>query len=86
MNKKFRLALLHDWHKNQPERVIDFTRYDLPAREPADASPEKPIKDWSLINRINQKGLRPQDKPILLKELEKDEKDLIYHYYPNLES
>ncbi len=84
MNKEFRLALLHDWHKNEPERVIDFTRYDLTTHEPADASPEKPIKDWSLINRINQKGLRPQDRPILLQELEKSEKELISRYYPDL--
>lgn len=84
MNKKFRLALLRDWHKNTPERVIDFTRYDLPAHEPADATPEKPKKDWSLINRINQKGLRPQDKPILIEELKNDEKDLVFSYYPDL--
>ena len=84
MNKEFRLALLHDWHKNQPERVIDFTRYDLHAAEPKDPSPENPIKNWSLINRINQKGLRPEDKPILLNELQKDEKDLINRYYSDL--
>lgn len=66
MNKEFRLALLRDWHtKNSPAYVIDFTRYDLQAHEPADPSPEKPAKDWSLINKINQKGLRPQDKPVL---------------------
>ena len=84
MNKEFRLALLRDWHKNQPDYVIDFTRYDLPATEPKDPSPEKPIKNWSLINRINQKGLRPQDQPILIKELGKDEKDLINRYYSDL--
>ncbi len=84
MNKEFRLALLRDWHKNEPEHVIDFTRYDLPAHEPSDATPEKPIKDWSLINRINQKGLRPQDRPILLTELKLSEKELISSYYPNL--
>lgn len=83
MNKEFRLALLCDWHKNTQERVIDFTRYDLPAHEPANATPQKPIKDWSLINRINQKGLRPQDTPILLKDLRQDEKDLISDHYPN---
>jgi len=84
MNKEFRLALLRDWHKNEPEHVIDFTRYDLPAHEPEDATPEKPIKDWSLINRINQKGLRPQDKPILLSELRQDEKEMISRHYPDL--
>lgn len=84
MNKEFRLALLRDWHKDGPDRVIDFTRYDLTAHEPADPSPQNPVKNWSLINRINQKGLRPQDKPILLRELEKAEKDLIAKYYPEL--
>ena len=85
MNKEFRLALLRDWHtKNSPAYVIDFTRYDLQAHEPADPSPEKPAKDWSLINKINQKGLRPQDKPVLIDKLEKEDQDLIRKYYPEL--
>ncbi|MBS1665406.1 MAG: DUF3863 domain-containing protein [Bacteroidetes bacterium] len=84
MNKEFRLALLHDWHKKTPEMVIDFTRYDLAVREPGDATPAKPIKDWSLINRINQKGLRPEDKPVLLRELGEEEKRLIFKYCPEL--
>lgn len=84
MNKSFRLAMVRNWQQNTPEKVIDFTRYDLPAKEPEDPSPEKPVKDWSLMNRINQKGLRPQDKPTLLKDLRKDDKDLIAKYYPEL--
>ena len=85
MNKEFRLALLRDWHtKNSPAYVIDFTRYDLQAHEPADPSPEKPAKDWSLINKINQKALRPQDKPVLIDKLEKEDQDLIRKYYPVL--
>ena len=36
------------------------------------------------MNRINQKGLRPQDQPILLKDLNKEEQDLIARYYPEL--
>jgi hypothetical protein len=83
-NKEFRLALLHDWHKNTPEKVIDFTRYDLPAHEPQDATPKDPIKDWTLINRINQKELRPQDTPVPIQELREDEKKLIFRYYPDL--
>jgi len=83
-NKEFRLALLHDWHKNTPEKVIDFTRYDLPAHEPQDATPKDPIKDWTLINRINQKELRPQDTPVPIQELTEDEKKLIFRYYPDL--
>ncbi len=84
VNKSFRLALLHNWHKNTPEEVVDFTRYDLPAKEPKDPSPENPITDWSLMNRINQKGLRPQDKPVLLSELNMEEQGLIAKYYPEL--
>jgi len=84
MNKKFRLATLRDWHFDTPEKIIDFTRYDIPASEPGDPSPDKPIKDWSLMNRINQKGLRPQDKPMLLKELNHEEQTLIAAYYPEL--
>jgi hypothetical protein len=84
MNKEFRLALLRNWHKNTPEMVIDLTRYDLKATEPADPSPERPVKDWSLMNRINQKGLRPQDAPILITQLSDEEKGLIHKYYPEL--
>jgi hypothetical protein len=84
MNQDFRLALLRDWHAGTLEQVIDFTRYDLPAHEPADPSPEKPIKNWSLINRINQKGLRPEDRPVPLSELRAEEKVLIARHYPEL--
>jgi len=84
MNKQFRLATLRDWHFDTPEKIIDFTRYDIPASEPGDPSPDKPVKDWSLMNRINQKGLRPQDKPMLPNELNREEQTLIAKYYPDL--
>jgi hypothetical protein len=84
MNKEFRLALLRDWHQNSATKVIDFTRYDLPAKEPADPSPAHPAKNWSLINVINQKNTRPQDKPRLIKELDKHAQDMIASYYPEL--
>jgi hypothetical protein len=84
MNKKFRLALLRDWHRDEPQRVIDFTRYDLHAQEPGDADPQHPVKNWSLMNRINQKGLRPQDSPRLLSELSGEEKGFICRAVPGL--
>jgi hypothetical protein len=84
MNRSFRLAMVRNWQLNTPELVIDFTRYDLPAHEPADPSPDNPIKDWSLMNRINQKGLRKQDRPIPLADLGNDDKNLIAKYYPEL--
>ena len=84
MNPHFRLALLRDWHFDTPRKVIDFTRYDLPAREPADPSPERPAQDWDLMNRINQKGLRAQDTPVLLKELSEEDREFIYGVLPGL--
>jgi hypothetical protein len=77
MNRQFRLALLRDWKANGPELVIDFTRYDLKAQEPSDAQSDKPSRNWSLMNRINQKHTRPQDKPVPLVELLPEEQCLI---------
>ena len=79
MNKDFRLALLRDWKPDGPERVIDFTRYDLKAQEPPG-----PGRNWSLMNRINQKGLRPQDKPIPPAALPEEDQALIRRRYPEL--
>jgi hypothetical protein len=84
MNRSFRLALVRDWHFNTPYQVIDLTRYDLPAQEPQDASPQHPVKNWSLINVINQKGLRPQDKPRLLKELTPGDLEMVLAVLPDL--
>lgn len=72
MNERFRLALLRDWEKDSPEKVIDFTRYDRPAKEPQDLG-----RNWSLMGEINQKVTRPQDKPLLLEELSADDRELI---------
>jgi hypothetical protein len=80
MNKDFRLALLRNWQQNQPERVIDFTRYDLPAREPQELT-----RNWSLMNRLNQKGIRPQDRPLSFDELSKEERQIILGRYPEME-
>lgn len=84
MNKDFRLALLRNWKDDGPEKVIDFTRYDLPAKEPADPEPDSNSRNWSLMNRINQKGTRPQDEPIALSELTGEEQALIRRHYPEL--
>jgi hypothetical protein len=64
--------------------VIDFTRYDLPAKEPADPEPGGHSRNWSLMNRINQKGTRPQDKPVPLESLDEDDRALIRRHYPEL--
>ena len=77
MNPLFRLALLQS-------QVIDFTRYDLQAREPADATPDEPTRNWSLMNRINQKCTRPQDKPVPLKALAREDLAMVLERYPEL--
>ena len=77
MNKDFRLALLRDWQANTPQKVIDFTRYDLEAHEPVDPKPGQHTRNWSLMNRLNQKGVRPQDKSIPIGKLNADEQEII---------
>lgn len=84
MNRDFRLALLRNWNTNSQEQVIDFTRYDLPAQEPSDASPDKPMRNWSLMNRLNQKGTRPQDKPVRLGDLAAEDQGVIRRRYREL--
>ena len=79
MNREFRLALLHDWKTKSPEMAIDFTRYDLKAEEPANKG-----RNWSLMNRLNQKAIRPQDVPTPLSQFSNAEKDLIKKHYPDL--
>jgi hypothetical protein len=72
MNKDFRLALLSAIDGSD-EKVIDLTRYDLPAKEPVSGS----TRNWSLMGEINQKGIRPQDKPIPPGDLPPADKALI---------
>jgi hypothetical protein len=84
MNRDFRLGLLRDAGNANTEKVIDFTRYDLPAKEPVDPADGTHARNWSLMNRINQKGLRPQDQPIALHELPEEEQSLIRQHYPEL--
>jgi len=84
MNKDFRLGFRRNWKEDTPEKVIDFTRYDLIAQEPADPAPGQHSRNWSLMNRLNQKGTRPQDKPIDIRELNNEEKTLIKRWYPEL--
>jgi len=79
MNREFRLGLLKNRTTGSPAMVIDFTRYDLPAREPQGLQ-----REWSLMNVLNQKGTRPQDKPIRLGQLTPEDQRRIYTRYPEL--
>lgn len=84
MNKEFRLALMKNLKDGSPKKVIDFTRYDLQAKEPDDPKPGQHIRNWSLMNRLNQKGVRAQDKPIEIGELTSKEQAMIKGRYPEL--
>jgi hypothetical protein len=79
MNREFRLALLRDVVAGTPPLAIDFTRYDLPAREPQGLQ-----REWSLMNVLNQKGTRPQDKPMRLGEFTAGDQARIFGRYPEL--
>jgi hypothetical protein len=79
MNREFRLSLLRDWTNSSPRMVIDFTRYDLKAEEPRALQ-----REWSLMNVLNQKGTRPQDKPVRLGQLSAEDQRIIFAQYPEL--
>jgi hypothetical protein len=79
MNREFRLGLLRNWETGSPWMAIDFTRYDLPAREP-----ETLQREWSLMNVLNQKGTRAQDKAMRLGQLSGEDRRRIYARYPEL--
>ena len=79
MNREFRLALLRDWERDTPSMAIDFTRYDLQAEEPRGLQ-----REWSLMNVLNQKGSRAQDKPMRLSQLSSEDQRRIFSYYPEL--
>ncbi len=42
------------------------------------------MRNWSLMNRINQKGVRPQNKPIPIEQLNAEEKAIIKQRYQEL--
>ena len=79
MNKDFRLALLGSV-SGDSVKVIDLTRYDWPAKEPVSGS----TRNWSLMGEINQKGIRPQDKPVSLDALPAGDRVIIEKHYKGL--
>ena len=79
MNREFRLALLSELDRPGSEVVIDFTRYDQPAREPQGLS-----RNWTLFGDINQKQTRPQDRPRPISQLSEEQRRLIFAHYPDV--
>ena len=79
MNRDFRLALLNAIDQPDSEVVIDFTRYDQPAREPQGLS-----RNWTLFGDINQKQTRPQDRSCPIAQLGEEQRRIIFAHYPDL--
>ena len=85
VNKAFRLVLIRDLISPGIGQVIDFTRYDVPAQEPAADSPL--TRSWNLMNEINWKQDRgSQDTPRALSELSADNIALIVSWLPQLKN
>jgi hypothetical protein len=57
----------------------------LPAQEPPDPKPGEHVRNWSLMNRLNQKGLRPVDQAVPFSHLTAAERAIILRRYPELE-
>jgi hypothetical protein len=72
MNKDFRMATLKKIDGDSEPLVIDFTNYTKLAKEPQGLT-----RQWSLLGDINQKGTRPQDKPIPLDKLTDEQRRLL---------
>ena len=80
-NKDFRLATIQNWKENGPTLVMDYTRYNQPYKEPSGNVIER---HWDILDMINQKQSRPQDKPKPFSELPKEEQEKVLKWYPEL--
>jgi len=80
-NKDFRLATIQNWKENGPTLVMDYTRYNQPYKEPSGNVIDR---RWNILDIINQKETRPQDKPKPFTELPKEEQQKILKRYPEL--
>jgi hypothetical protein len=80
-NKDFRFATIQNWKENGPKLVMDYTRYNQPYHEPSGNVIER---HWDILDLINQKQSRPQDKPKPFSELPPEEQAKILKWYPEL--
>jgi len=80
VNPQFRLVTLRNLTDVSLGEVIDFTRYDLPAQEPTG----KFTRSWNLMNVLNMKQSRAQDRPKKLNELSAENQQMIKTRYPQL--
>jgi hypothetical protein len=80
VNRAFRLVLLRNLTDAGVGVAIDFTRYDLPATEPASLT-----RSWNLMNELNWKGSRgAADAPRPLAALCEEDRAIIRTWLPGL--
>jgi len=82
-NKDFRFATIQNWKEHGSKLVMDYTRYNRPYKEPSGNVIER---HWDILDLINQKESRPQDKPKPFSELPQEEQDKILKWYPELQN
>ena len=76
------LSNYHSRHQQQLRPLpsqSEPNKYSQPSHEPQNLQ-----REWSLMNVVNQKGTRPQDKPIRLGQLTPEDQQRIYAHYPEL--
>lgn len=81
INKEFRCEIIKNWKENGRKLVMDYTRYNKPYKEPRSNVIER---HWDLLDILNQKESRPQDKLMPFTELPTEEQQKILKRYPEL--
>lgn len=80
-NKDFRLATMQNWKESGPLRIMDYTRYNQPYMEPSGNVVDE---HWDLMDLINQKETRQQDKNRSFSSLPPEEQQRILKWYPEI--
>lgn len=78
MNKNYRLGIIKKRRlltNKCTVKVFDYINYADSFNEPQFKG--QPLRNWSIMGEINQKGLRQCDKPILVEEFIKNHKDIL---------
>ena len=80
-NKDFRFATIHNWKEKGPLRVMDYTRYGQTYQEPSGNVVDA---HWDLMDLVNQKESRPQDRARSFSSLPPEEQQRILRLYPEV--
>lgn len=80
-NRDFRFATIQNWKENGPTLVLDYTRYNQPYHEPSGNVVDL---HWDLMDLVNQKRSRPQDRDRPFSSLPSEEQQRILKWYPDV--